>query len=354
MSTKQPQDTLAILSIVIPVLFAGLSFSVSIDFSELEKLEIWLLYGGMFVLVLIPIYVFYLNKKKQRQIDDEKNAKIENLEQDKTKQALIIEEKKKKINQLQRQINERKIKFADNIPEIVGSISSFLNNKPKKDSKDSIIEDIDVLLNSMAVIYSKLKNAKCCFTAKIIRSDAEEIFTLSRSKGQEFSKREKRESYIGSNKFDLFIEGNSDLKAIYGSQSHEKELKYLVFFDNDLVIREGFKHSGLNNYQDKINELEEEKRKLQKYEKWPLPYRSTIVVPLGLMSKKTDGNGVIKHESDVKPYERVIYGTLCVDCEKPNVFDKKLDTAILQSLAELIYLRLRAYESKGGENYLDK
>jgi len=81
------------------------------------------------------------------------------------------------------------------------------------------------------------------------------------------------------------------------------------------------------SYRDLVNDYGGDKE-----EKWPLPYKSTIVVPLTLMERQINNDE-----------ENTFIGTLCVDSLEKGVFDRGLDKIILQCLSEVIYIYYLAY-----------
>jgi len=70
---------------------------------------------------------------------------------------------------------------------------------------------------------------------------------------------------------------------------------------------------------------------------WPLPYKSTLIVPIRYMSISPPGNEV-KIGSQERQNDPHYFGFLCIDSSKPNVFKIREDFHICAAFADILYL----------------
>lgn len=108
-----------------------------------------------------------------------------------------------------------------------------------------------------------------------------------------------------------YIHKNSDFSLIINDIADNVSRENIFFFSNNLPNEYGYQNSHLNE------------RKLRswfdRYRCWPLPYKSTIIVPILSASKQTK--------------DSTLYAFLCIDCKHLGAFDKTRDIVILQTIA---------------------
>lgn len=226
-----------------------------------------------------------------------------------------------------------KIRYADNIPEISQSISSFVNDYKKK----NFIESTSVLTDELSRIFSKIKGEECCITVKVIYAHADKsLKTISRTSS--FKGRENREKLKGEiQSFDKATSLNSDLSLIF-ERNRDQLGRYVYFFSNNLTDLQGYMNSRIpQDYYNQLNKRNYIPLWLRKIlVDWPLPYKSTIVVPIMLMNE------------NILTSQTGISGTICVDSKKRGFFYEKIDVAILQSVAESIHLSFLSSVKRNG------
>ena len=89
------------------------------------------------------------------------------------------------------------------------------------------------------------------------------------------------------------------------------------FLCNNLPNRANYENTSFQIYGEIDPELNPEER----FEKWTLPYKSTLVVP-------------------ILPYglwDEELFGYLCIDSADINYFDKDMDVKISHTVADSIY-----------------
>ncbi|MBE6311520.1 MAG: hypothetical protein E7080_10815 [Bacteroidales bacterium] len=108
-----------------------------------------------------------------------------------------------------------------------------------------------------------------------------------------------------------YIQDNSDFSSIMKDITKNLSREQIFFFSNNLPSEYGYLNSHLN-------ESKLKKRLFRNYH-WPLPYKSTIIVPILSVSKRT--------------VEGTLYAFICIDSAKTNAFDKTTDIVILQAIS---------------------
>ena len=127
---------------------------------------------------------------------------------------------------------------------------------------------------------------------------------------------------------------NSDFNFIYEGIQEGHAQKW-QFFAHFLPWKYDYTNTRLSNWPPKkiplINFLI---RQLN----WPLPYKSTIVVPLLPLS-------VNEHD------DKALRGYLCIDSPRNNAFNKQYDIEILKGLADGLYNKIdKLYDIIKDEN----
>jgi hypothetical protein len=125
------------------------------------------------------------------------------------------------------------------------------------------------------------------------------------------------------------INENTDFSYIFRNY---KKPNGKIFFCNDLVKIENYKNTSFKAYGNPPT-LEYEKR----LQKWTLPYKSTIVVPI-----------LPNHPLDHINCPILAY--LCVDCEKRDIFAKEFDVDLMCGVADGLYNLMKIYPLLPQEN----
>lgn len=103
----------------------------------------------------------------------------------------------------------------------------------------------------------------------------------------------------------------------------EGEPNPFYYVNNDVVTDLSYRSSASKIFESSsdIRNLEERK------EKWSLPYKSELVVPICPLR-------IMDMESERKKY---VIGFICIDCNDTDGFNEKYDTGIMQGVADGIY-----------------
>ena len=122
--------------------------------------------------------------------------------------------------------------------------------------------------------------------------------------------------------FTHFIDQNTDFEHILMSTGTPKRL----FFSNNLPALRGYKNSSFHYYGQPAD------GSFRRNRTWPLPYKSTIVVPISRRSLQLN-----------QAYE--LKGFLCVDSRSRNVFADRYDLDIMQSIGRTLVPLLERYRA---------
>lgn len=130
-----------------------------------------------------------------------------------------------------------------------------------------------------------------------------------------------------SDKTNHWISGNSDFNFIFtNSENGRQGVNY--FFSNHLPPLANYQNTNLDRFSwppkrlgfvflDAVNRTRQ----------WPLPYKSTIVVPLCPLSRNSD-------------IDKGLRGYLCIDSPNSNVFNEAYDVEILRGVADGLYNKI--------------
>lgn len=120
------------------------------------------------------------------------------------------------------------------------------------------------------------------------------------------------------------IEKNTDFKEIFKKINEKNDWKDVFFFSNYLPQKHQYNNTHL-----KSDDLPDGLLSVfSRNRKWPLCYKSTIVVPI------------------LSENNKVIYGYLCVDSPNNKGFNKKRDVRLIQDLALFIAPAIRLVSEK--------
>lgn len=185
-------------------------------------------------------------------------------------------------------------------------------------SKEQVVSAFSKLCNHVASAFTTIIGSRCYVCIKILASSGEEPVYATLCRDDNCPSKRLR----------------ADEKAADGSVKHSLE-KNTAFKEAVHTIREpvdvGFISNILpfhDHYDNSSFDLYEQKRHiglhpLKRYRKWPLPYRSTMVVAIHPIQKGKVGSEII--------------GFLCIDSPKMWAFRRKYDMQIASGVAEGIY-----------------
>jgi hypothetical protein len=224
---------------------------------------------------------------------------------------------------------EKKSRYAEVIP-MLNIAFQELHNAMRRDHLDKKIyhEYFEKCCQGLEKVFTKVTGVECHVCIKATAFPNNQIPSPTRAEKNSGSYQVK--TYCRSLQ-DLSYRVKIDQTSVPHLITENTDFEYIFrkkddcFFCNDLAKLEEYKNSSIKlknhgsciffprgtSFSDKI-------------EKWPLPYRATFVAPI---------LPIIKETKD----EHIILGLLCVDCVKPDVFNKELDSHIMIGCADGIY-----------------
>jgi len=220
---------------------------------------------------------------------------------------------------------ERKIRYAESLNYLNLGFEEihFLNRCEEDINKEQVILSFETLCTFLASVYSLLTNTQCSACIKILKSSSKYRVTFETLCRDKSIRRERR---IADNKSkELRIAHTLQDNTAFSTAAHSEKG---FFLSNKLPLLGGYKNTSFELYDEKpylgLNPFFRIKH-------WPLPYKSTIVVPITPLK-------FTKNKSD-------IIGFLCVDSPKLGVFRKEYDVDILHGVADGIYNTLIRFKN---------
>lgn len=223
----------------------------------------------------------------------------------------------------------RKVRYAEVLPHInfgFSYVHDELRNAPP--DLDKIAMACERVCTQVTHAFSVIAAAPCSASIKVLAQQESQnqetrlkVLTLARDQQSSSSRN------YGVH-LDHWIEMNTDFKFLLERISSPRG-RY--FFSNRLPY--------LSNYQNTSIELYGGEPKpvhiwgwyhLVRYWQWPLPYKSTIVVPIcpAISSKRTQAN---------------LIGYLCLDCSRMGAFKKHYDIELMEGVADGLYNLVSQY-----------
>lgn len=201
------------------------------------------------------------------------------------------------------------------IPEDLNTIYSKI--RIEYDSVQQISNTLASVCDAISTIFSEIHGAKIGVCIKLMTEVSKEAIIVTHVRDQNSMKNRRK---TGKNeKLKHYLKNNSDFLYIY-EELDQTNSGVIYYYRKDVAIDPNYSNSSLANWQQPtygwpiINNI------LRKH-KWPLPYRSTIVLPIIPLN----GN-----EQDVSNLK----GFLCLDSPKTNGFNVNADIEILRGLSD--------------------
>lgn len=198
---------------------------------------------------------------------------------------------------------DAQMKLQDIHYEIIGDYEKFKNY-----NLDKSIHELSIVCQEIAKTLSKLRHCdvSVCIKYTNRKDDIYYVNTLCRDP---LSYHERRNLYV-SQDLDI-IDKNTDFREIFEKIANKTAWNDIFFFANYLPFRFQYENTHLDAKLLPNSFL----LFFIRNRKWPLCYKSTIVVPI-----LSDNN-------------KDIYGYICVDSSKNKGFNRKKDIRLMQNIA---------------------
>jgi hypothetical protein len=202
---------------------------------------------------------------------------------------------------------DRQIRYGQTLSIINDGFSTIHELERKNDypSADSYIPGFNSLCEKISHAFSIITATACHVTIKIV------VFENGRPKVQTFC-RSSKSRFCSGKKVDHWIDKNTDFLEVF--ENIGKRSGYF-FFSNRLPFLFDYQNTSFEIHGKPSNNL------FMRLWKWPLPYKSTIVVPI----------------CPENPTKDDLVGFLCVDSKAIGSFKKEYDVDLLLGVSSGIY-----------------
>lgn len=220
----------------------------------------------------------------------------------------------------------RRSKYAETITNITNGFSEIHKiTRNKKIEISHAVHASERLCNEIAIAFTVITGTKCNVSIKLLEKNENgngRLKVIDFARNQDGSRNPKK------NSVDHWIDANTDFASILDKIDHPKSS---YFYCNTLPVRSGYQNTSFAVY----SSSEQESNPFLSYWRWPLPYKSTIVVPICPCDEPSTDN---------------LLGFLCVDSIKLGAFKKNYDIALLSGVADGIFNLMQEISELEGEN----
>lgn len=218
----------------------------------------------------------------------------------------------------------RIVRYAEIFEEInVGFTELHSVDRHPEPSIELIVQKLGFLCDNLSNAFSMVNKEKIgvCIKFLIFKGKRPIVNTLVRDR---YSKSKNRKTGT-ADKTEHFIELNSDFQFIWDNFDNEN-IDTSYYHEKHLPICKDYKNSRLSSDwkgKIKIGLLDNLVRRKQ----WPLPYCSTLVVPIvPLLADEQN--------------QKAIRGYLCIDSTREGMFNPKIDVDILKGISDGLYNKI--------------
>lgn len=168
---------------------------------------------------------------------------------------------------------------------------------------------------SVSNVFTSIKGNRVGVCVKLLIDDNNSAYLYTQARDN-YSKTHNRKTGSADKTVHL-LESNSDFSFIYKNLDSDLE-DSSYFCSQNLLNESGYRNSRLNDWN--LKKIPLMPNWLIKRFTWPLPYKSTIVVPIFPLNR------------DLQSKEK-LRGFLCIDSAKTNIFNMPEDKEILRGMA---------------------
>lgn len=181
-------------------------------------------------------------------------------------------------------------------------------SKIKTNNFEGIIFELSKICTQISDAFGKIKGETIGVCIKYINGDLSNPYvkTLCRDTHSQ----NKRKDFDNSDELDYLLK-NTDFEHIFKQLDNHNHFKTMFYCENRLANKHQYNNSHLRDVELPSGFWSYYSRR----KKWPLPYKSAIVVPF------------------LSPDGKSIAGFLCIDSPQSNGFSKEKDVVILQQIA---------------------
>ena len=215
----------------------------------------------------------------------------------------------------------KKVRYADIFADLNMGFSQLHEvDRLKSQDVEVIIRNLSNLCDSLAIAFTKIYDVRVGVCIKYLENKETRplVQTLVRDS---YSKTNQRKTGT-SDKTQHWLDGNSDFEFIY-SKFDDDSVDTSFYHEAKLPVCKDYKNTRLSSsWLPKRKYFIWENCVRRRY--WPLPYKSTLVVPIVPLLANEQSQDRIR-------------GFLCIDSPTENCFCEKIDIDILKGVSDGLY-----------------
>lgn len=205
--------------------------------------------------------------------------------------------------------------------------ANYINLFSEINTTYSIIRDVEVndvqeatnylmtYCESVSNVFTSVKGRRVGVCIKLLMDDNNNAYLLTQARDS-YSKAHNRKTGSADKTVHL-VESNSDFSFIYKNLDSDIE-DSSFFHSQNLLTEDDYRNSRLNDWH--LKKIPLIPNWIMKQFTWPLPYRSTIVVPIFPLNRDMQSKETLR-------------GFLCIDSPQTHVFSIPEDKEILRGMA---------------------
>lgn len=218
----------------------------------------------------------------------------------------------------------KRVRYGDVFQEVnVGFTELHSIDRHPAPTIELIIQKLSFLCDNLSNAFTTVNGNKIGVCIKFIefKGNRPLVTTLVRDR---HSKSKNRKTGT-ADRTDHFIELNSDFQFIWDNFDNEN-IETSFYHEKHLPICKDYKNSRLGSNWRSKNPFGIFENFIRR-KNWPLPYRSTLVVP------------IIPLLADEQEQKR-IRGFLCIDSQREGMFNPQIDVDILKGISDGLYNKI--------------
>lgn len=217
----------------------------------------------------------------------------------------------------------KKVRYADIHEELnMGFASLHSIDRMNSESISQIGQHLIDLCDSISNAFSKVNGNHIGACVKFLTIDGDRPRALTLVRDRKSSTKNRKTGRTDKTKH--WIDSNSDFDFIYSNFDNEN-IDTTYYLATKLPCKSDYRNSRLKDWPPKTKLFLLNNVLRQKL--WPLPYKSTLVVPIVPLFANEQEQAAIR-------------GFLCIDSSKNVAFTKTIDVEILKGISDALYNKI--------------
>jgi hypothetical protein len=227
----------------------------------------------------------------------------------------------------------KKVRYADVFEEInIGFASLHKIDRENIESVENIGDHLRDLCDYLSSSFSKVYNHHIGVCIKFLSVEVDRPLVLTLVRDNKSSTKNRKSGAKDQTKH--WLDANSDFNFIYSNFDNEN-INTSFYRGTNLPCRHDYNNTRLKDWPPRIKLflMNSVIRQMQ----WPLPYKSTLVVPIvPLLANDRE--------------QEVIRGFLCIDSPRNFTFNQNVDVEILKGVSDGLYNKIDKLHTLMSEN----